>query len=533
MLQQKIKTDHRVMNVGVGQTGSTCWFFSSLNIFLTSDNGLKILWRKLQETLPTLKPRERAYFNSNINAPCPYKGAVKKTSAIYFWKFLNQYICAVGGPGRLIPKSGLNAYLTKNVKWRANSTKEAKGMSGAHPSWELPAILGHLGFKVGRDFRMLNAERWRYKFKNNSWTAPILMYSGGGRTYNMRDLLLEKRGYDLTGAIVYVAPSLESNREPHVWACAIRNGKGYITDSNYPTTQIECSWWQKADLERHFMTVASPYRPGAARLMGFDVIMYTRKEFTNKITPTCQRTYRPLTANNEQKLSQFNKWGPGVVNSMKTGGIGNAHRMFSPRVLAEAIRQNSKRPLMTREILNNIVNRATSFQNGVRLARNAKNNNGRFYRINQNGPNYINFRKKLIARFPYPVPKNVFLMFWRNSKSNSDFVNRLRSYANRAGYTVNENTIKDILARRATTRAGVKRVRNSETERMYLVNNTQWRNSNGTNVTNKINPNNWVRTNNNNTTDNIGEYTNATNVKTFKRKVANFNKERAARALKM
>ena len=28
------------MNIGAGQAGSTCWFFSSLNIFLPSDNGL-------------------------------------------------------------------------------------------------------------------------------------------------------------------------------------------------------------------------------------------------------------------------------------------------------------------------------------------------------------------------------------------------------------------------------------------------------------------------------------------------------------
>ena len=523
------------MNIGAGQTGSTCWFFSSLNIFLTSDNGLKILWHKLQEVYPTLKPREKAYFNSNINAPCPYKGSVKKTSAIYFWKFLNQYICAIGGPGRLIPKSGLNAYLTKNVKWRLNATKESKGTSGAHPSLELPAILGHLGFKVGRDFRMLDAERWRYKFKNNSWTAPVLMYSGGGHTYKMRDLLLEKKGYDLTGAIVYVAPAAESELMPHVWACSIRNGKGYICDSNYPTTQIECSWWQKTDLERHFMTVSQPYRTGVARIMGFDVIMYTRKEYTNKIGPSCQlpKSYKPLTANNENKLRQFQQWGGGAVNYLKTGKVGNAHKRFAPRVLAEAIRQNAKRPLMTREILNNIAKRATSFQNGVRLARNAKNNNGLFYRINQNGPNYINFRKKLIARFPYPVPKSVFLMFWRNSKSNTEFERLLRNYANKAGYTVNENQLKGILATRATTRAGVKRVRNAETERMYLVNNTEWRNSNGTNVTNKINANNWVRTNNNNTTADIGEYTNATNVKTFKRKVANFNSARAARARRM
>ena len=514
------------MNVGVGQTGSTCWFFSSLNIFLTSDNGLKILWQKLQEVYPALKPREKAYFNSNINAPCPYKGGVKKTSAIYFWKFLNQYICAIGGPGRLIPKSGLNAYLTKNIKWRRNSTLESKGTSGGHPSWELPAILGHLGFKVGRDFRMLNAERWQYKFKNNSWTAPILMYSGGGHTFKMRDLLLEKRGYDLTGAIVYVAPALGSELMPHVWACTIRNGKGYICDSNYPTTQIECSWWQKADLERHFMTVASPYRPGASRLMGFDVIMYTRKEFTNKIGPSCQlpKQYRPLTANNENKLRQFQQWGGGAANFLKTGRVGNAHKVFSPRVRTEAIRLNAKRPLMTASIFNKFVNEAGSFNNGMRLLQSVKN-----YKINKNGPNYKNYTKKLIAKFPRPIPKEMLVYLWRSSKSNSEFANSVRSYANRGGYTVNENKLKSITARRATTRAGVKRVRNADTERMYLVNGKDWFNGNANNVTNKINAGNWVLTNNNNVTPFVKSYTNTNNVKTFKRKVANFNSARAAR----
>ena len=515
------------MNVGLGQTGSTCWFNSSLNMFLTSDNGLKILWQKLQETLPMLKPRERAYFNSNINAPCPYKGSVKKTSAIYFWKFLNQYICAVGGPGRLIPKSGLNAYLTKNVKWRANSTKEAKGTSGAHPSWELPAILGHLGFKVGRDFRMLNAERWRYKFKNNSWTAPILMYSGGGHTYAMRDLLLEKRGYDLTGAIVYVAPSMASERMPHVWSCAIRNGKGYITDSNYPTTQIECKWWQKADLERHFMTVNRPYRTGAARLMGFDVIMYTRKEFTNKISPSCQlpKSYRPLAENNEAILEELQQWGGNSVNFLKTGNVGNAHKVFSPRVRAEAIRRNAAKPLMTASTFNKFVNQAGSFNHGMRLLNSAKN-----YKVNANGQNYKNYRKKLIAKFPRPIAKDMMAYLWRTSNSNSEFAQRLRNYGISSGITVNENTLKGIIARRATTRAGTKRGRNAENERMYLVNNEAWYNINGTNVTNKINANNWVRTNNNNVTPLVKNHTNATNVKTFKRKVANFNSARAARA---
>ena len=477
------------MNIGAGQTGSTCWFFSSLNIFLTSDNGLKILWQKLQETLPTLKARQRNYFNSNINAPCPYKGSVKKTSAIYFWKFLNQYICAVGGPGRLLPTSGLNAYLTKNVKWRRNSTRESKGTAGAFPSFELPALLGHLGFRVGRDFRMVNFERWQYKFKNNSWTAPVLMYSGGGHTFKLKDLMLEKMGYDLTAAIVYVMPSLESGLMPHVWACTIRNGKGYVTDSNFPTTQIECSWWLKDSLERRFMSVNQPYRTGVARMMGFDVVVYTRKEFTKKIAPTCLLPpggYRPMTQSNQQKLKQFERWGPEGAKFLLTGGVGNAHRMFTPRVMAEALKRHGKRPVANTAFYNSIVNKSTSFNNGLERARIATKN-GLTYGINTNGKNYLNFKQKLIAKFPRPFPKYMLVTLWRNSKSNTDFVNRVRKFANRAGYTVNENKLKGILATRAKTRAGVKRAE----ERVYRAGNN-WFNNNAVNITNKINKSNWV-----------------------------------------
>ena len=477
------------MNVGVGQTGSTCWFFSSLNIFLTSDNGLKILWQKLQETLPTLSERQRAYFNSNVNAPCPYKGSVKKTSAIYFWKFLNQYICAVGGPGRLLPTSGLNAYLTKNVKWRRNSTRESKGTAGAFPSFELPAILGHLGFRVGRDFRMVNFERWQYKFKNNSWTAPILMYNGGGQTFKLRDLMLEKMGYDLTAAIVYVAPALESGLMPHVWACTIRNGKGYVTDSNFPTTQIECSWWLKDSLERRFMSVNRPYRTGVARVMGFDVVVYTRKEFTKKIAPTCLLPpggYRPMTQSNRQKTAEFESWGPGATNFLLKGRVGNAQRMFTPLVLAEALKRSGKRPVANTAFYNSIVNKSTSFRNGLERVRTATKN-GLAYTINTSGKNYMNFKRKLIAKFPRPFPKYMLVSFWKNSKSNTEFANKVRNAAMRSGYAVNENKLKGILATRAKTRAGVKRAE----ERVYKVGNN-WYNNNATNVTNKINLANWV-----------------------------------------
>jgi hypothetical protein len=509
------------MNIGAGQTGSTCWFFSSINIFLTSDNGLKILWQKLQDVYPKLTPRQKSYFNSNINAPCPYKGAVKKTSAIYFWKFLNQYMCAIGGPGRLIPTSGLNAYLTKNIRWRNAGAREAKGVAGAWPANELPAILGHLGFKIGGDFRMVDFERWRYQFKKAEWTNPIMLFRSRNSLVRipLTNLFLEKRGYDLTAAIVYVRPSSGLASDAHVWSCTIRNGKGYVTDSNHPTAQKPCSWWQVDDLKRFFENFEDPmYRPDVARIIGFEVIMYTRKEFTNKIAPTCQLPlggYRQMTEANNQSLRQFERWGPGAVNFIKTGEIGVARKKFAPRVLAEAIRRNANRPIATANVFNRIVDQATSYGNGMTRIQTMADNKGRLYRVNRNGTNFKNFRNKLMKKFPRPtVPQNMISYLWRNSKTNKEFSNKIRKFAAVAGYSVNENKIAGILARRASTRAGSKR----SSDRMYLVNNKWWHNSNGANVSNKINPANWVRSENNDVSKNISALFNNANVKTFKRK---------------
>ena len=110
----------------------------------------------------------------------------------------------------------------------------------------------------------------------------------------------------------------------------------------------------------------------------------------------------------------------------------------------------------------------------------------------------------------------MFLYFLRNSKSNSEFARRLRNYANKAGYTVNENQLKGILARRATTRAGTKRAG----ERVYKVGNN-WYNNNMGNITNKINPANWVlnetpNTKVENALANLMNYNG--NIKTYRRK---------------
>jgi hypothetical protein len=496
-------------------------------MFLTSDNGLKILWKKLMERTKEMTPREWMYFMSNINSPCPYKGAVKKTSAIYFWKFLNQYICAVGGPGRLLPKSGLNTYLTKNIKWRANAMRESKGQSPGFPHLELPAILGHLGFKIGKDFRILDFERWKYQFKKDNWTTPILMYRSDGSwssTTPLRDLLLEKKGYELTGAIVY---ALSKEKGAHVWACTIRNGKGYITDSNYPTEQKPLTWWIADEVKNYFRNIAEypHFRLNVAKIISFDVILYTRKDYTNKIAPTClyrPNNYVPLTNKNKEALENFkSSYGNYGTRFLMSGKVGEAHRTYTPRVLTEAIRQYGVRPVANSTVYNRIVAQSGSFNHGMRLVQNVANNKGVRYRVYKNRPNYIKFKQNLIAKHPRPFPDTVFSQIWGQRRGNMDFIRKVKNYALEAGYTFPKEKIQALMAKRQSTRAGTKRKLNNERERVYRLNNTNWVNNNGRYV--NVNPNNWVRTNGNAETNNAIRFMLSNNgpiskIETFRRK---------------
>jgi len=103
-------------NGGAAQTHGTCWFYSMINGFLLSDDGKKILYAKMLEFYKSLTQNEKKYFMDKIDAPCPIKN-VSKTKPIYFYKFLDQYLCFMSGPRAILKKAGLSPKLLNKINF--------------------------------------------------------------------------------------------------------------------------------------------------------------------------------------------------------------------------------------------------------------------------------------------------------------------------------------------------------------------------------------------------------------------------------
>jgi hypothetical protein len=122
--------------LGAIQTRGTCWFFSILNGFILSEDGQKILYMQLKKFYKSLKEAEKAYFDDGFNAPCPMKN-VAKTKEIYFWKFIDQYLCYMSGPREISLKAGKSASILGGMSLQGTLAKKEHGGRGAYPQVEI------------------------------------------------------------------------------------------------------------------------------------------------------------------------------------------------------------------------------------------------------------------------------------------------------------------------------------------------------------------------------------------------------------
>jgi len=396
--------------LGAIQTRGTCWFYSILNGFILSEDGQKILYNKLKQYYKKLKPAEKAYFDDEFNAPCPLKN-LSKTKEIYFWKFIDQYLCFMSGPREASLKAGKSASLLGGMSLQGTLAKQNQGGKGAYPQVEIGKILDHVGFKGDYYFKYANDPP---KFHANRKPQFVVVthnkyYPKSYMNAIPSGLLTDPR-YDIMCASLVIANTKANNSETHKWhgvggfKC---NGKGYIYDSNQRKV-FKCNWWNRADfvkvVNEEVAEAYSFFKGGQINVHEYAFAIFARKEFTNDIGVSCLMKYKTETPQgyglNFTDPNLGNRLNSKMYNYLKP-----AQRAALKRKWA---RTEHKAPVyINQATFNSILAGAKNRANGYQQVNNLESAGYKF-----KYENWDNFSNKLRAKFPLkkasPVKNTTF-----------------------------------------------------------------------------------------------------------------------------
>ena len=282
------------VQLGALQSRGTCWFYSILNGFILSTDGHAILFNYLNEFYKKLTKDEKAYFDSKNNAPCPLKD-LTKVQNIYFWKFIDQYLCLLGGPRSIPLKASRSIELLKNMSLVGEKARMHQGAKGASTQEEIFKILDHIGFKGKYDTRYAHTQ---FKFDGRKKPQFVVVRESEHKPRNYMhecpSALMNDTKYDLMcGGIVIVNEEARnaSLHTSHIISGFTCNGKGFLFDSNQMKTW-PCKWWDRSEMMRVIDAEVAPAYPffkhGQITYYGYAFVIFSRKEFTKDIRPACR-----------------------------------------------------------------------------------------------------------------------------------------------------------------------------------------------------------------------------------------------------
>ena len=383
--------------LGAIQTRGTCWFYSILNGFILSEDGQKILYNRLKNFYKKLKPTEKAYFDDGINAPCPMKN-LSKTKEIYFWKFIDQYLCFMSGPREASLKAGKSASILGGMSLRGTVGKNLGG-KGAYPQVEIGKILDHVGFKGDYYFKYAS-ETPKFHAGRKPQFVVVMHNKVYPKTYMDRiptPLLEDEPKYELMCASLVIANTYADLYETHRWHALSGfkcNGKGYIYDSNQRKV-FKCDWWKPLDFKKvvdeEVAEAYSFFKGGQVNVHQYAFAIFARKEFTKDIGVSCLMKYKTETP----QAYGLNFTDPNLgkkLNSAKYNFFKPAQRAALKRKWA---RTEHKAPVyINKATFNSILAGAKNRNNGVQQVSNLVNAGYKF-----KNENYNNFASKLKAKF--------------------------------------------------------------------------------------------------------------------------------------
>jgi len=383
---------------GAIQSRGTCWFFSILNGFILSEAGQKILYLKLKQFYSKLKADEKAYFNDGIDAPCPMKD-LTKTKEIYFWKFVDQYLCFMSGPRALSRKAGKSAEILGAMSLAGTVAKETQGGKGAYPQMEIEKILNHVGFAKDYYFKYAD-DPPKFHAGRKPQFVVLRQSKYYPRTYmsKLPSALIADPKYDLMCASLVIANTNAPATEQHKWhavAGFVENGEGYIWDSNQ-NKKFKCNWWNLAEFKKvtneevgaHY----SFFRDGQINIHAYAFAIFARKEAISGVAPACLMKYTAKTPT----ISGMNFTDPNLGNRLN--GPLYAHLKPAERIALKrkwARTEHREHHYINRAIFNSIVAGAVNRNNGVQQMMNLAAAGYKYKNVN-----YNNFIAQLKAKFP-------------------------------------------------------------------------------------------------------------------------------------
>jgi hypothetical protein len=396
--------------LGAIQTRGTCWFYSILNGFILSEDGQKILFNRLTKFYKKLKPAEKAYFDDEFNAPCPMKN-LAKTKEIYFWKFIDQYLCFMSGPRATTLKAGKSASILGGMSLQGSVAKNLGGR-GAYPQVEIEKILDHVGFKGEYYVKYANTPP-KFHAGRKPQFIVVMANSDAKKKYMDRipsPLLEDEPKYELMCASLVIANTYADLSETHKWHAVAGfkcNGQGYIYDSNQRKV-FKCDWWNPIAFRKvandEIANAYKFFKGGQINVYQYAFAIFARKEFTKDIGVSCLMKYRAKTPNGPN----VNFTDPNLGRRLNSNNFSYLKPAQVAALKRKWARTEHKAPVYINNatfnsILAGAKNRANAYQQ-------VNNLESAGYKLKYE--NWDDFSNKLMAKFPVkkasPVKTNTF-----------------------------------------------------------------------------------------------------------------------------
>jgi len=408
---------------GALQTRGTCWFFSIINGFLLSDAGQKILFDHLEKFYKKLSPQEQAQFDDGVPAPCVKSLLTAKR--IYFYKFLDQYLCFRSGPRSASLKAGKSANILGGASLAGTLAKAHAGGEGGFPQDELPKILKHLGIT---DYIMTN--RHAHIPVADARKRPHFLVAVSSKSERVdRIAPFRPKTYSKMCCSITIGNSKASNSLAHKYHAItgyMCNGKGYLFDSNQ-RKNFPCNWWAWNDLKRVVDNeVARHYdffAGGQINYMGYNFVIFSRNDYIDSIKPVCRLKYKntktPPGIYTRVSNNKFNKYlKNGTWNNLKPAQIAAIKRARAREKTKPAT------PIINKDAYNDILASSNSKNNALQKMRNLEQTG---YRTNFTL--LANFYKNLNAKYNTRSPENAFTLARRVMSTAPTKTARARYYS--------------------------------------------------------------------------------------------------------